>query len=266
MVRKQTQVIISIILIHSLVIGTVIMARGHEDWFINKQAFGKALQDVGEMAARFGVPYSFTRSGKVIYSDGFEASLAPWQVEIGDGCGTVERDDEVSFRGAYSAKFTPSADTPQQSLITKTIPFVLSGKIGLEAMVSGEAAADDVYLHIGIRKDELYYYFQYKVILGDTTLYVKSSETEWTLVADIGGDIASGAGNFQLIKMIIDTDTLTYHSVQFNNHVYDVSGIGTYEFVNELPDMIQIGLKAVDTSGDQGIIRFDDVTFTIDEP
>lgn len=264
--RILSQTIISIILIYSLVLGTVVMARGHEDWFITKTAYGKATQDVGELAARFGVPYSFTRSGKVIYSDGFEASLAPWQVQTGTGIGTVERDDEISFRGAYSAKMTPHADAPQKSQITKTIPFILSGKMGLEAMVAGETAADNAYLKIGIRKDDVYYTFQYKLILGDTTLFVQTDETEWTPVADIGGDIAEGVGNFYLMKMMIDTRVMKYHSVQINDHVYGITDLEPWSHTDELPDTILIALKAVDTSGDQGIIRFDDVTLTIDEP
>ena len=242
------------------------MPRGHEDWFINKQAFGKALSDVGELAARLNVPYSFTRSGKVIYTDGFEASIAPWNVITGAGFGTVERDDVVSFRGAYSLKFTPAVDGVQEAKANKIIPFILSGNIGIEVLVAGEAAADNIYLELEVRQDEVYYQFHYKIVMSTTTLSYLKPVSGWTEIVSLGYDISTDVGNFHLLKMVINTDTMRYNYVRLDNVVYDISGSEGRSTVDAKPDAMLIGLRVVDTSADQGIVRFDDVTLTIDEP
>jgi len=263
---KQRKTIAVLILIGLTLIGAATMARGHEDWFITKTAFGKALSDVGELGARLGIPYSFTRSGKVIYSDGFEVSLAPWNIITGAGYGTIVRDNVVSFRGSYSAKFTPSATSPYFSEMTKGLPFTLSGKIGIEVVVGGEVGADNVYIQIGIRKDGWYYDFRYKFTLSTTTLYYLNPGNAWTEIDAIGGDLAAGGGVAQLLKLVVDTDSLTYQYVRFNNKVYDLSGIDTLNFDSPLSDAIIIGLRAGGISAAQGVIRFDDLTVTIDEP
>lgn len=242
------------------------MARGHEDWFITKTAFGKAMSDVGELAARQGMPYSFTRSGKVIYSDGFEASIAPWQVITGAGFGTVERDDVISFRGAYSLKFTPADTGAQESKVNKIIPFILSGKIGLEVLVAGENAADNVYLELEVRQDEVYYNFHYKLIMSSTSLYYLNSSNAWTEIVSLGYDISVDHGSFHLMKMVIDTDTMKYQYFRLDNTVYDISGNAGLATVDAKPDSMLIGLRVIDTTGDQGIVRFDDLTVTVDEP
>ena len=257
---------IGIVILIILVMGTIVMARGHEDWFINKQSFGKPVIDVGEQAARFGVPYSYTRSGKVIYSDGFEASLAPWNVITGAGFGTVERDNEVSFRGVYSLKFTPAVDGVQEAKVNKIIPFILAGNIGIEVLVAGEAAADNVYLELEVRQDEIYYQFHYKIVMSSTTLYYLKPVSGWTEIASLGYDISTDVGNFHLLKMVINTNTMRYKYVRLDNIVYDISGSEGKSGADVKPDAMLIGLRVVDTSADQGIVRFDDVTVTIDEP
>lgn len=254
------------ILILILFMGVVSMARGHEDWFINKAAFGKALSDVGELAARFGVPYSFTRSGKVIYSDGFEASLSPWQIAVGAGFGTVEIVTDVSYRGVNCLKMTPAAAGVQLSRAQKFIPYALSGKIGIEALVWGTTDADFAWLRLGIRKNGVFSYYVFHFDFPTGKLYYLDSGNAKALAYEMGNSFLSDDGSFNLMKLVIDPSITTYDYIQINNTRVPLSGISPYSFANPAQDIILVGLFAEDADGDQGVIYFDDITVTIDEP
>jgi len=242
------------------------MARGHEDWFINKQAFGKALQDVGEMAARFGVPYSFTRSGKVIYSDGFESSLSPWQVLEGAGYGTVELDTTVSYRGNNSVKFTPSADTNYLAAIQKTTPYVVQGKVGLEVLVAGMPDAEYAQLLLGFRIDDWFTYYSFYLYFPTTKLMYKDSDNNKHEIVIIGGDAGSDGHYHHLMKIVVDPESGEYDYVQLNNTRVSLAGIAGYTWEEVGVDKILVGLAAQDTQAAEGVLYMDDLTLSIDEP
>ena len=102
--------------------------------------------------------------------------------------------------------------------------------------------------------------------MSTTTLSYLKPVSGWTEITSLGYDISTDVGNFHLLKMVINTDTMRYNYVRLDNVVYDISGSEGRSTVDAKPDAMLIGLRVVDTSADQGIVRFDDVTLTIDEP
>ncbi len=242
------------------------MPRGHEDWFITKTAFGKALSDVGELGARLGIPYSFTRSGKVIYSDGFEASAAPWEYAESEGGGVGERDSTYSFRGAYSYKLQAPAGVEAYAVIQKPIPYVRSGKAGIDALLWTSTNCESVYIELYFRTGGYVsrYRIRVRTELGD--ININTPGPSWTEVLSGLGDLTGGNRFFYYFKLVIDPENEKYNYLLMNNNRVDLSSYSPYKFVQAGPEYILVILRSVSYDGTPGPVYIDDVTLTIDEP
>jgi hypothetical protein len=264
MTRKRASGVLFCAMLLALIGGG--MARGSNDWNVDTGARSLFVPDPVEAIMRAGVPGPFLRSGRVVYADSFEASLVPWQVITGVGYGTAELDADYAFRGAQCLRMTPAAVNPQRTLLQKPIPYVITGKVGIEAVVWGEDAADQFFVGLGVRSDNVFTYYYFYLFFADTTLsYLSSSDTVED-VATYNVDTGGGTLNFQLMKLVIDPLNDQYSYIQLNNDRYDLTGIQGYSFANSGPDYVIALLRAADTSGDQGIVRVDDVVVTMDEP
>ena len=264
--RKLTQALIIIVLLITPVAGVVVMARGHEDWFIVKTAFGKALQDVGEQAARFGVPYSFTRSGKVIYSDGFEASLAPWRVgKVGTDT-VVERSDTYSYRGAYSLHILTDDGVADYGRIEKLITYLQDTRTGIEFL--GWFIGASAYIIVGadVRTTTAGMRCRIKINYDGVLSYYGADEN-YHEFASLGGGFNVAHPAFFLFKLVIDMEKDTYAYFRVNETIYDLSSYLPFIITSTIPGRIDWRIQGFsDPGGDTGEFYIDDVTVTIDEP
>jgi len=264
--RSITQTIISIILIYSLVIGTVVMPRGHEDWFIVKTAFGKALQDVGELGARFGVPYSFTRSGKVIYSDGFEASLAPWRVSTVGTDTVVERDDTYSYRGVYSLHITTDDGVADWGMIQKLITYLQDTRTGIEFLGWFTGSADHIVVGADVQTPTAGMRIRVKINYDGVLSYYGSDEA-FHEFASLGGGFNVAHPAFFLFKLVIDMENDGYAYFRVNETIYDLSSYSPFVISSTIPGRLDWRIQGFsDPDGYACDYYIDDVTITIDEP
>ena len=109
------------------------MARGYPDWGINTGAFGQFETDINEIPARLGSPYSFLRSGKVIFADKIETNLSHWIAENTGAGGAISRDTTFSFFGSGSLKIVPATDGADNHAATRFVPLIESGNVGLSS-------------------------------------------------------------------------------------------------------------------------------------
>lgn len=242
------------------------MARGHEDWFIVKTAFGKALQDVGELGARFGVPYSFTRSGKVIYSDGFEASLAPWRVgKVGTDT-VVTLDSTYSYRGAYSLHIHTDDGIADYGRIEKLIAYLQDTRTGLEFLGWFTGSSDHIIVGADVRTPTAGMRCRIKIDYDGTLSYYEADET-YHEFASLGGGFNVANPAFFLFKLVIDMENDGYAYFRVNETIYDLSSYSPFVITSTIPGRIDWRIQGFsDPLGIAAEYYIDDVTITIDEP
>lgn len=264
--RKITQALISITLIITLLTGTVIMARGHEDWFIQTGQFSFADIDTAELGARFGVPYSFTRSGKVIYSDGFEASLAPWRVGKVGADTVVELSNTYSYRGAYSLHILTDDGVADYGRIEKLITYLQDTRTGIELLSWSIGASSYLIIGADVRTPTAGMRCRIKVNYDGVLSYYEADET-YHEFASLGGGFNVAHPAFFLFKLVIDMENDGYAYFRVNETLYDLSSYSPFVITSTIPGRIDWRIQGFsDPGGDTGEFYVDDVTITIDEP
>jgi len=249
-----------------LLIGAVTMARGHEDWFIVKTAFGKALSDVGELGARLGIQYSFTRSGNFIYSDVFEASLGPWLFTTLVTDTVVERDDTYSYRGAYSLHIITDDGVADWGGIEKLITYLQDTRTGLEYLAWFTGSSD--FMRVGADVQTPTSGMRCRINIGyDGKLSYFGSDEAYHEFADLGGGFNVATPAFFLFKLVIDMENDGYAYFRVNETIYDLSSYSPFVIASTIPGRVDWHIRGFsDPGGDVGEFYIDDVTITIDEP
>ena len=248
------------------------------DWGAGGGEFVAPAYDVSALEAMvsIGGPRVWYRTGHVIYADGFEMSLAPWQlVFLGTGAAIV-RTGRKSFAGAYALEITPSTTgggTVGQRL-SKRFPFLMNTRVGLEIMLNIE---DDLvntvalpYIRINLF-DGTTLYLGTIVIDGNNDKLQYQRSSDGTLVdlaiglGQIGG--ASVTPFFHVIKLVIDLALRQYVSCSFNSLVIPMTGLPLREVANPTVKHLeaQFGLWTTDVTPQQKVL-FDNLIVTVDEP
>lgn len=264
--NNATKLFTVFVLVTLITFGVFGMARGHEDWFINKRAFGKAMSDMGELGARFGIPYSFTRSGKVIYSDGFEASLAPWRVGTKGTDTVVERSDTYSYRGAYSLHILTDDGVDDYGRIEKLITYLQDTRTGIEFL--GWFTASPEYIIVGADVQTPTAGMRCRIKINyDGTLDYYGADENYHNFATLGGGFYVGHPSFFLFKLVIDMEKDNYAYFRVNETIYDLSSYSPFVIASTIPGRIDWRIEGFsDPLGVAAEYYIDDVTITIDEP
>lgn len=249
-----------------ILIGVFIMARGHEDWFIVTDAFSKAVQDSGELGARFGIPYSFTRSGKVIYSDSFEADITPWRASVVGAGSTVTRDTTYPFRGLGCLYLETDTGVADYARVQKLLAYLDDTRTGLEFLGWFTGSAE--VLRIGAEVQTPTAGLRYRVNINyDGKLEYLNASDVYVEFADLGGGFYVGHPAYYLFKLVIDMKTGNYGYMRVNETIYDMSSYTPKSLTTAIPGRIDWFLQGwSDPLGSAGKYYIDDLTITIDEP
>lgn len=254
------------LLIITIVVGVGLMARGHEDWFINKAAFGKALQDVGELGARFGLPFSFTRSGKVIYSDGFEADITPWRVSTQGAGSSVTRDTTYPFRGLGALYLHTDTGAADFARVDKLITYLDDSRTGMEFLAWFHGASCILRIGADVQTPTLGARFKINIHYDGTLEYLDTANN-YVQFGSLGGGLNVGHPAYFLYKMVIDMKTGKYAYLRVNETIYDMSALSPYGLTTTAPGRINWLLQGwSEPAGWSGEFHIDDVTITVDEP
>jgi len=241
------------------------MARGHEDWGINTGQLAFVDADTAELAVRLGSPNVWRRSGRVIYIDGFEGSLAPWLKLTGGTGSAAEIVREFSNQGSGSVRITPGSDGNQRMILEKRLPYFPNARTGMEVAMwplNGvtalkiclikHTATERVAFHIRVRPAE-----------KDVSYWTNPGG--YTIIADIH-DVIDVNTNFFLLKMIVDFETNQYIRAYLNETEYSLSGISAgIDVIGGDNRYLVAQLRTEDTSGGQALSYMDDLIVTIDE-
>ena len=242
------------------------MPRGHPDWQVNTGQFSFLDMDTAEAMVRIGSPNVYSRSGRVLYIDGFEDSLAPWTQGFALAGAAIARNTAQSFHGSACLKITPASVATFQSSAYKDFPYVVGQRHGVEEVVWGS---------LGTTRHSILLVVTHSPVLSRYALrldYTTEKLSIWTL-GDVWVDIDSGLGDmrsanpiWRWLKIVVDTETSAYVRAYFNNQVYDISNYRPVQEATVALEGINLALYATDLAGTQNPVYIDNLIYTIDEP
>ena len=269
------------------------MTRGHPDWLLSTGNFGYFDADMSELVARIGGGNVYRRSGRVIYTTGFECDIDDWvpydPSAAGAGTngaaarwtGESGNAPKRPLRGSASLKLTPAStgdgDGIERMSAIKLLPAIWNGNLGYEVELAFHEDATGFVLQLsyddagvireaGIMVDLVNADLLYRSTVGGFEL------ADFTKFADLPsvGQWQAQAGaslRWAHLKLIVSSELDKYLAFYLNQHAYDLSavsiptgtyGVGAFE-------RIAVQLVAIDLDGTQGPSYVDDVIVTQDE-
>jgi hypothetical protein len=116
------------------------MARGGPDYSIQTDNLALYSQDVNELAARTGSIDVIQRAGNVVYTESFENGLYGWYVGAFGATSAKVRYNRGLHKNTALA-MTPAIVPPTNLFVSKILPMIDVGNIGLELQVYFERVA-----------------------------------------------------------------------------------------------------------------------------
>lgn len=180
------------------------------------------IGDLAELAARLGSPNTYDRRGTVVWMTDFRYGLQGSTPGTSDAECEYRISAERSHFGGYSLKLDPSDETGSYVEWGNVVQFMLTGKVGLEALISLGADPDAVLLKI------LYFdgttqqrgEVSYDPATGDWT--VRTGITTWETVLE-SFKIQQDATAWNPIKLVIDVESGEYVRLQVARQIVDIS-------------------------------------------
>ncbi|KKM84377.1 hypothetical protein LCGC14_1299700 [marine sediment metagenome] len=242
------------------------MARGYPDWGINTGAFGQFETDINEIPARLGSPYSFLRSGKVIFADKMDTNISQWIAESSASGGAITRDTTFSFFGSGSLKIVPSTNGNGYHAATRFVPLIESGNVGLTLLLWSTSDKHLIWIDFYTIPDDGGRAQRIQIDVENKTISYRHSSGSYITVFEPNTLYSEDAPTWMLIKLVVNVENNEYVRLHFNDQVADISGIQGPVAASIWPSIVQISIRAFDTSGSKAPLYVDGVVLTIDEP
>ena len=274
-----------------LLIGVIIMARGHPDWWIQTGQFSFADIDTAELAVRIGSPITLHRSGRVIYLTGFEIDVNDWTFFSG-GVGAEAMEwwggdggeaAKQPLRGSGAMKLTISDDDDDNGFYVnqaiKVLPAVWSGKLGIEMTFAIDDNVERIVLELSYDDGDTVVTGAIMIDAANSKLLYFDGDTEediadYTEFADMPGNTLQPPELVSLrwcnVKMILSSDLGEFTNFIFNGRSFadELAGVETLSASSSVTafERLKIGIHAFGDDNSQGVLYVDDVILTQDEP
>lgn len=261
------RVLSTLLIICLIALGVTIMARGHQDWFIQTGQFSFADIDTAELAARLGSPDYHFRSGRVIYLTGFEIDINDaLGLELGTD-GIVEVTEDNVLFGSRSLKITPRSNSPFYSYYHHPLAKIKSGRWGVEALIAPSENCELTTIGFALREGAEQWAGQIRLNWEAGELQYRDHNNAVQKIADLADNRDTTYLYPVVVKLIVDWSTYTYETVYVNDASYDLASEPIYKTTPAAgADYMQVQLFALDDDGTQGWAVFDNLIVTTDEP
>jgi len=242
------------------------MARGHPDWGIHTDAFGSHELDIAELAARLGSPYTFFRTGKVIFTDDFHSSHKQWRARTDGAGGSIERVDGTAFFGDGSLMITPANVAGNYQLAERYVPLIGEGNAGLELLLWMTSEKNKVWLDLYVVPDDGGRALRVQIDAESGIVSYRNSAGDYETVFTLNTAYSAINPIWLILKLVVNIEDEKYERLYCNNEVKDLSGLSAPVAMSVWPSMFRVAITAFDTDGAQAPIYVDGIVFTIDEP
>jgi len=243
------------------------MARGYPDWGVLTSQIASHETDLAELAARLGSPYTFTRSGKVLFYDTFRGGIPHWILSnSGTGSTAIALLTTGFFAPGSLRLISGTAVSTAYAGIKKRFPDLTNGKYGIEILFWCTHTDDIMEVSLYRNSGASQYQFAARVNLNADKLQVYNDSALYTDIATIG-NLALTDESWNVLKMVIDVNALTYKSVRLNGTLV-TSGFPSPDTIGSItdPGLIELRLKKSNPVSSAKAAYVASCILTIDEP
>jgi len=223
------------------------------------------LSDMGELAARLKSISTFDRRGNVIFLDDFEDGIVKWGKYSAAGGGSVEWDATRARNGGFCAKLSTGGSTDDDASAFRNLPYPKLSKIGGEVSVS-----------LGVYLKTILW-----MLRLDSGTSILEAKVRWTKATKTWACDASGAGwtdlapittletsvvLFHTFKLVCDFPNQRYDKLVVNNTIFDLSALVIPSISPGDAPYLRPRLEITTPSNNAGVVYFDDIIITQNEP
>lgn len=224
----------------------------------------QTVSDIGELAARMGSLVTYSRSGTVVFVDGFEDGLSPYVYSDEAGVAVTSLETSISYRGTNSAKMQVASDGADYCLLLKYIPLYRVGKMGLEVHFKHVTNKEVIWIGFSMLEDNIQYESYILIDIDDKSLWVNDDVLGTTKFADL--DLTMGEPDWwHAAKLVVDMDNHQYVKFFIDDNEYDLSDYSPFEWPDARQDHLQTAVFIHRTGANAVTLYVDDYIITIDE-
>jgi len=128
------------------------MPHGTPDWgLVGPKTTVYGLDDLGELGVRLGGVVVWDRRGDQVFATDFRHGIGDVELFCDGGSCAAVLHTGGARQGAYCLKLTAGDDGLQRAFMRKTLPYLVTGRVGIEASFGFEADTDYVELYANLR-------------------------------------------------------------------------------------------------------------------
>ena len=217
-----------------------------------------------ELAVRLGSPVVYHPTGRTVWIETFKNGLARWTT---GGAGTgysvaLAVDSWVS--DGYSVKLVGGSTSTYSAYVLGRFSWLPVSKIGLAFAYCAPGNWDyttvEMYLSDGAYTHE----FVLKLNRTAGKLQIQNQAMSMIDVATI--NVASGSlVDYNDLKLTVDLEAHTYHTLFFRGNTYDISGTSYYYAVDVTAPIVLLYIRHYSRSGNNDYIYLDNLIYTVAE-
>lgn len=219
-----------------------------------------------ELAVRLGSPNIYDRRGQVLFLDTFEQGLYTWNPFASGGSADVSLSPLAALASGYSVKLTGGNTTDWYAKVEKVVPSRPVGRMGMEFSLSMPTAWNYMqatfYLYTGTQA----LWGVIRWIYTGYVLQVYDHGSDYVGVG-VGKVLGADAEMFNTIKFVVDTDTLKYVRMMFNNQEIAVSTRNLFAGADTTTSpSLKVAIELLSRDGFNDAMYLDNVIVTAAEP
>jgi hypothetical protein len=225
------------------------MSRGARDFSIYGALDERlAVNDLGELAARLNPVNVYHRGGYVLFWDDFSEGIGAWAVDAALGTYHTKLSVGRTLVGGYSYEIFISHTANDGVFVHRYYNYKGASRFGAEVSYSLVNASRYVLVDLDWFDTAGLYKFRFRHDTDLDKIYIYDGATDTNIeLADVPAPETSVPA-FTNIKMIVDTETLKYRSLFWNELAFDISDYDAWDLAGAdragLDLTVLIGSKA----------------------
>lgn len=233
------------------------------DWFsLRRQVIGEPVVDLGEAVARLGSPVTLNRRGQVYWIEQWEFGRKRWETVASAG---NDISQIVGGEGFNTSFVMELASDLAEGVITlrRKILVPPGSNVGLAALMRTDGNDYQSRLRLKYHDGAILHQAELILSTANDAVYYLAANRNWIKLADTQD--LSAIDIYHYLKIVIDLDTATYISVQYDRSEFDLSGIDIWEVTSTTAYMIEIEIVCEGNATNPPRMWIDSIYATMNE-
>lgn len=249
-----------------LVLEVAKMPHGQRAWSnIGADQVVHGLADSAELAARLGSADTHNREGNVVFIEGFEHGMQPWN-PAASGTGGEVRVSNLAYRSSgYSCRLHDGSEYAYGAQISRPFPIPVLGRYGFEFSFHPDDNLQYLIATLAYRDGTIEHQFQVTYDAVEETL-LQTIPGGSSVAFAAGVDLYTGEGIFHTLKLVADLAGDAWVRVILDENEFELTDYGPYTFAWSGSPHINLIITTYGQSGLSSTIYVDDIIVTQNEP